>query len=53
MKIIVDVMSGDNAPFETLKGVCEAVTCDYARDVDFTLVGDENIIKKLFEFKNS
>ena len=47
MRIIVDVMSGDNAPFETLKGVCEAVTCDYARDVDFTLVGDENIIKKL------
>ncbi|MBE6583971.1 MAG: phosphate acyltransferase PlsX [Ruminococcaceae bacterium] len=47
MRIIVDVMSGDNAPFETLLGVCEAAACDYARDVDFTLVGDENVIKKL------
>ena len=47
MRIIVDVMSGDNAPYETLKGVCEAVSYDYAKDVEFTLVGDESIIKKL------
>lgn len=47
MRIIVDVMSGDKAPFETLKGVCEAARCDYAKDVEFTLVGDENVIKKL------
>lgn len=47
MRIIVDVMSGDNAPYETLKGVCEAAACDYAKDVEFTLVGDENVINKL------
>ena len=47
MRIIVDVMSGDNAPFETLKGICEAKSYDYAKGVDFTLVGDESVIKKL------
>lgn len=47
MRIIVDVMSGDNAPFETLKGVCEATGYDYAKGVDFTLVGDENVIKSI------
>lgn len=47
MRIIVDVMSGDNAPFETLKGICEAKSYDYANGVDFTLVGDESVIKRL------
>ncbi len=47
MRIIVDIMSGDNAPYETLKGVCEAADYDYARDVEFTLVGDENAIKRI------
>lgn len=47
MRIIVDVMSGDNAPFETLKGICEAQSYDYAKGVDFTLVGDESVIKRL------
>ena len=47
MRIILDVMSGDNAPLETLKGACAAVSQDYSAGVDFTLVGDENIIKQL------
>ncbi len=47
MRIIVDIMSGDNAPYETLKGACEAAAYDYAGGVDITLVGDENIIKSL------
>ena len=47
MRIIVDVMSGDNAPLEMLKGVCETADYDYARGVEFTLVGDEAIIKRL------
>ena len=47
MRIIVDVMSGDNAPFETLKGICEAKSYDYANGVDFTLVGDEGVIRRL------
>ena len=47
MRIIVDVMSGDNAPYEMLKGVCEAKDYDYARGVDFTLVGNESVIKEI------
>ena len=44
MRIIVDVMSGDNAPHELLLGVCAS-----AREnpgVEYTLVGDTAIIEK-------
>lgn len=49
MRIILDIMSGDKAPLETLKGAVDAKAQDYAKGVDFTLVGDENIIKKTAE----
>ena len=49
MRIILDVMSGDNAPLETLKGAVNARSQKYSEGVDFTLVGDENIIKKTAE----
>ena len=44
MKIIVDVMGGDNAPLELVKGVCRA-TAD--TDADFILVGDGNAIRRV------
>ena len=44
MRIIVDVMSGDNAPLELIKGVCSS---SYENtDVDYVLVGDEAIIRQ-------
>ena len=45
MRIIVDVMSGDNAPLELIKGVC-ASSAENA-DVEYTLVGDTEIINAL------
>ena len=44
MEIIVDVMSGDNAPFEMIKGVCLA-----SKEVtaNFTLVGNEGKIRRI------
>ena len=47
MRIIVDVMSGDKAPLEILLGVSQAAEQDFSKDVDFILVGDENVIKSL------
>ncbi len=47
MRIILDIMSGDKAPLETLKGAVEAKKEKFSEGVDFTLVGDENVIKKL------
>ena len=47
MRIIIDVMSGDKAPLEILLGVDKASKESFAKDVEFTLVGDENVIKKL------
>lgn len=47
MRIIVDIMSGDKAPLEMLLGVDRAAGQDYSEGVDFTLVGDENVIKSL------
>ena len=47
MRIIVDIMSGDNAPFEMLLGINMASAQDFAKDVEFVLTGDENVIKKL------
>ena len=42
MRIIVDVMSGDNAPLELIKGVCASAAEN--ADVEYTLVGDTEII---------
>lgn len=47
MRIIIDVMSGDKAPLETLLGVDIASKKYFAKNVEFTLVGDENVIKCL------
>ncbi len=47
MRIIVDVMSGDKAPLEMLLGVAQASEQSFANGVDFTIVGDESIIKSL------
>ena len=46
MRIIADIMGGDNAPLETLRGVCQAAGEEYSRDVEFVLVGDEDKIRK-------
>ncbi len=46
MRIILDIMSGDRAPLETLKGAVEAKKEKYTEGVDFVLVGDEAVIKK-------
>ena len=46
MRIIVDAFGGDNAPLAIIKGSYDAVK-EYS--VDITLVGDENIIKKVCE----
>lgn len=42
MKILVDVMSGDNAPLEIIKGAIEAAN-EY-RDHKIVIVGNENVI---------
>ncbi len=47
MRIIVDIMSGDRAPEETLLGLFRALKENYAIGVEFILTGDENIIKAL------
>ena len=44
MRILVDVMGGDNAPLETVKGACDAAK-EYA--ADYTLIGDREQIEKL------
>lgn len=44
MKIIIDCMSGDNAPGEIVRGALQGAN---AHDTDVLLVGDENIIRKL------
>ena len=49
MRIIVDIMSGDNAPLETLRGVCRAQEQSYSNGVEYVLVGDENVIKAVAE----
>ena len=42
MRIIVDVMSGDNAPLETIKGAIEAA--EMFDEETIVIVGDENVI---------
>ena len=49
MRIIVDIMSGDKAPLEMLLGVDRAAGQDYSNGVEYTLVGDESVIKALAE----
>lgn len=44
MKIILDAMSGDNAPLEMIKGALLALN-EY--DVDMILVGDNEVIQRL------
>ena len=44
MRIIVDVMSGDNAPVELIKGA--SLSSFENPDVDYTLVGNKEIIEK-------
>lgn len=46
MNIAIDVMSGDNAPFEIIRGACSAAKKHL--DKTFTLVGDEEVIKNYF-----
>lgn len=44
MKIIVDVMGGDNAPLETVKGVCAAAK---EFDADYIVVGNQPEIERI------
>ena len=43
MRIIVDVMGGDNAPLETVKGVCLAAE---EFNASYILVGDKQEIER-------
>ncbi|MBO5682361.1 MAG: phosphate acyltransferase PlsX [Clostridia bacterium] len=43
MRIVVDVMSGDNSPSELIRGVCAAAK--ETEGVEYTLVGDEAKIR--------
>lgn len=45
MKILIDAMSGDNAPLEILKGV--VLAADEFRDHELILVGNENVISDI------
>lgn len=47
MKIIVDIMSGDNAPEATLLGLDKASKMPYSEGVEYLLVGNESVIKKV------
>ena len=47
MKIIVDIMSGDHAPQETLLGLDKASKMPYSEGVEYLLVGDESVIKNV------
>lgn len=44
MRIIIDVMSGDNAPAELIRG---AVLAAQSYKADFTMVGDESVIRRV------
>ena len=44
MRILVDVMGGDYAPLETVKGACEAAK---EFSADYTLIGDREQIEKI------
>lgn len=49
MRIIVDVMGGDNAPLETVKGVCEAAL---EFSASYIIVGNKPEIEKIAEENN-
>ena len=49
MRIILDIMSGDKAPLEMLTGAVNARAQEYSKGVDYVLVGDGNVIKRLAE----
>ena len=49
MKVIVDAMGGDNAPLETVKGVCAAAD-EYT--ADYILVGNKPEIEQIAEDNN-
>ena len=44
MNIAIDVMSGDNAPYEIINGVCTSAKKHL--DKTFTLIGDKNLINE-------
>ncbi|MBR2987363.1 MAG: phosphate acyltransferase, partial [Clostridia bacterium] len=46
MKVIIDAMSGDNAPHEIIKG---AVLAKQEFNKDIILVGDETVIRQSAE----
>ncbi len=50
MKIIVDAMGGDHAPFEIVKGAVEAVEDN---QTEVILVGDKNVIQPLLPSSSS
>ena len=43
MRVIIDVMSGDNAPAELIKGVCASAKEN--PEVEYTVVGNETVIR--------
>ena len=45
MKVLVDVMSGDNAPLELIKGAIDA-SIEY-KDNEIVIIGDENVISDI------
>lgn len=47
VRLIIDVMSGDNAPLEMLKGAVTAAGMPYSDGVEYTLVGNESIIREV------
>lgn len=47
MRIIVDIMGGDNAPRETMLGVLAAAEEYKDRGVEYTLVGDEQAMREI------
>ena len=44
--VIVDMMGGDNAPLETVKGVAQAID-ELGEDIKYILVGDREMILKI------
>ena len=50
MRIIIDAMSGDNAPLEIIKGV--GLAANEYKEEQFILVGNEEIIKKIASEEN-
>ncbi|MBQ7377963.1 MAG: phosphate acyltransferase PlsX [Clostridia bacterium] len=46
MRVIIDVMSGDNAPLELIRG---AVNAAEELSVDITIVGDQEVIREIAE----